>query len=176
MTTTPVSHRAPELPDASGDVQESVVAGKVEDYRDAYQARDVDRMLALFADDAELTAAPGTFRGKEAIRRFFEWDVRLSPTASVRRTGIGVLVAGQTAVTESVISETAEGIPYEVPSVAVFEFDGDNRIRRLRSYYDKLAIMDQVASGYPGLKGRFFRKQIGYLVALGTRGLDTSPN
>jgi hypothetical protein len=55
-------------------------------------------MLALFADDAEFTLAPGTFRGKEEIRKVLEWDVRLSPTASVREAGIGVLAGGHAAV------------------------------------------------------------------------------
>jgi hypothetical protein len=33
------------------------------------------------------------------------------------------------------------------------EFDGAGPISRLRSYYDKLAVMDQVAPGLPGASG-----------------------
>lgn len=173
MTTTPDLERPPASVSAEGAVRdESELARRVEEFSDAYQARDVDRLLALFTDDAEVTAAPGTFRGTDEIRRFFEWDVRLSPTASVRRTGIGVLVAGQRAVRESVIAATAEGIPYELPGLSVFEFESDGRIRRLRSYYDKLALLDRIASRYPGIKGRIFRRLTGYLVAQGEKGLE----
>jgi hypothetical protein len=34
--------------------------------------------------------------------------------------------------------------------------------------------MEQIASGLPGVYGRFARALIGYLVALGKKGLDTS--
>jgi ketosteroid isomerase-like protein len=153
-------------------LHESEVARCVQEYRDAYQARDVERMLALFADDAELTLAPGTFRGKDAIRKLLDWDVRLSPAATVRDAGIGVHVAEHTAVSERVISLTFEGIPYEEQAVTVFEFDEEGKIRRLRSYYDKLALMDEIASRYPGIRGWIFRRLTGFLVAQGRRGLD----
>lgn len=148
------------------------LVSRTKEFEDAYVARDVDRLLALFADDAELTWAPGTFRGKDEIRKALEWDVRLSPTASVRDVGCGMVVSGQTVVWERVVSSTAEGIPYEEPAVTVYQFDGEGRIVRLRSYYDKLALMHQVASRYPGVKGWVFRKVTGYLVALGSKGLD----
>jgi ketosteroid isomerase-like protein len=154
---------------------ESQLRRTVEDYRSAYQARDVEGMLALFTDDAELTVAPGTFRGKDAIRNLLDWDARLSPTATVRDAGVGVLVCGQTVVWEHVVSLTYESIPYEEEATKVFEFDDGGKIRRLRSYYDKLAIMDQIASRYPGVQGRIFRKLTGYLVAQGSKGLDASP-
>lgn len=160
---------------ARRDAGQSDPGARLEEYRDAYLARDVDRMIELFADDAELTWAVGTFRGKDAIRKVLEWDVRLSPTASVRDAGCGVMVSGRTVVWERVVSLTAEGIPYEHPAVTVFELDDEGRIRRLRSYYDKLAVLDRVASRYPGLRGRVFRRVTGYLVALGSKGLDVRP-
>jgi len=164
--------RAPHL---SGDVSESGLAGRIEEYRDAYQARDLDRILALFTDDAEVTVAPGTFRGKDEIRKLFDWDARLSPTASVRDAGVGVVVSGQTVVWERVVSLSYESIPYEEAATTVVEFDDAGKIRRLRSYYDKLALMDQIASRYPGIQGWMFRRLTGYLVAQGSKGLDATP-
>jgi hypothetical protein len=70
-------------------------------------------MLELFADDAGPTWAGGTFRGKDAIRKVLEWDGRLSPTATVRDAGIGVISADHAVVSERVVNLTAEGIPYE---------------------------------------------------------------
>lgn len=147
---------------------------KVAEYVSAYEARDIDRLMSLFADDAEVTLAPGMFRGKQAIRKVFEWDAKLSPTASVRECGVGVLVFGRTAVAERVISLTYEGIPYEEEVTTIVEFDEEGLIRRSRSYYDKLALMHQIASRYPGIQGRIFRRLTGYLVAQGRKGLDVS--
>jgi ketosteroid isomerase-like protein len=155
---------------------ESKLTVQVERFRDAYQARDVERMLELFADDAGLSWAGGTFRGKEAIRKVLEWDVRLSPTATVRDAGVGVIAADHTVVSERIVNLTAEGIPYEERAVTVYEFDDAGLIHSLRSYYDKLAIMHQIASGYPGFRGRFLRALTGYLVRLGSKGLEAAPN
>jgi hypothetical protein len=105
-----------------------------------------------------------------------EWDVRLSPTAVVRATGTGVIASDHTVVSERVVNLTAEGIPYEEQAFTVVELDDRGLIRRLRSYYDKLAIMHQIASGYPGLRGRIFRALTGYLVRLGSKGMEVSPN
>lgn len=158
-----------------GGIQEKELTDVEAQLRDAYQARDVERLMGLFADDAELTWATGTFRGKEAIRKVFEWDVRLSPTAVVRPAGVGVIVSDHTIVSERVVNLTAEGIPYEERAVTVLEIDDAGLIRRMRSYYDKLAIMHQVASGYPGLRGRAFRSLTGFLVRLGSKGLEVPP-
>ena len=168
-TSEPVTQ--PVAPDSEDEIRRTV-----EEYVAAYEARDIDRLLTLFADDAEATLAPGTFRGKDEIRMLYDWDAKLSPTASVRDTGIGVLVSGRTAVCERRISLTYEGIPYEEEAATIFEFDDAGLIRRQRSYYDKLALMDEIASGYPGIQGRIFRRLTGYLVAQGRKGLDMPPS
>ena len=62
-------------------------------------------VLEFFADDAEWTLAPGTFSGKDGIRRYLEWDMRTSPEATYRLTGIGVLTAGNVAVRETVVEQ-----------------------------------------------------------------------
>ena len=151
------------------------LAARHEELRQAYLARDIERLVALFADDGQVTAAPGTFRGKDAVRKFFSWDAGLSPTVSVRDTGIGVLVAGSTVVWERVISLSYEGVPYDEDVTTVIEFGDDGLIRAYRSYYDKLAVLDRIASGLPGVQGWFVRRLTSYLVAQGRKGLDTSP-
>lgn len=150
------------------------LARRVEEFRSAYQDRDVEGMLALFADDAEVIMAPGKFRGKAAIRKFWEWEVRMVPVAASSDTGLGMVVVGRSVVWERRVSETAEGVPYTTDAVTILEFDDAGLIRRYRSYYDKLAVMEQIASGLSGVYGWFARALIGYLVALGKKGLDTS--
>ena len=144
-------------------------------YREAYQSRDLEQMMDLFADEAEVVWAAGSFRGKDAIRRVLEWDFESSPTATVRDVGIGITTVGRTAVWERVADLTAEGIPFVEQGVMVIEVDEYCRIRSLRSYYDKLGILHQIASGYPGLRGRVFRALTGYLVRQASKGLDVAP-
>jgi ketosteroid isomerase-like protein len=55
----------------TSELRQGELARRVEEYRTAFQARDVEGMLELFADDAELTAAPGTFRGRLLFARPF---------------------------------------------------------------------------------------------------------
>ena len=85
---------------------------RAEEFRSASQDRDVERMLALFADDAQVTMAPGTFRGKAAIRKFFEWETRMAPVATSKDTGLGLAVVGRSVVWECQVSETVQGVPY----------------------------------------------------------------
>ncbi len=146
---------------------------RAEEFRSASEDRDVERMLALFADDASATMAPGTFRGKAAIRKLFEWEVRLSPAVTNKETGLGMVAVGRSVVWERQVSETTEGVPYTTDAVTILEFDDAGLIRRYRSYYDKLAVMEQIASGMPGVYGWFARALTRYLLAQGRKGLDT---
>lgn len=152
----------------------SDLVAQVERFRDAYLRRDVDGMTALFSDDAELVAAPGSFRGKDAIRKFLQWDADLSPTARVDDVGVGVAVAGRTTVVwERVLHLTYEGIPYREDAATILEFGDSGLIRRYRSYYDKLAVVDQVASGLPGAAGWFTKQVVQVVVAVGSQGLES---
>lgn len=157
------------------ETTKSALQERLQQYRLAYEARDVDGMLALFTDDGEFTAAPGTFRGKAAVRRFLQWDATLSPTTTVHDTGIGVLVAGHTAVWERIISLSYKNVPYQERSVAIVEFDDDACITAFRSYYDKLNVLDQISAGLPGIYGWIMKKLVGVLVSAGSKGLATGP-
>ena len=139
-----------------------------------YLARDVDGMLALFSADAELVAAPGVFRGKDAIRQFLQWDADLSPTATIDDVGICVCAADETTVVwERVIHLTYEGIPYHEDAATILEFDDSGLIHRYRSYYDKLAVIEQVTSGLPGVSGWFTKEVVRVVGALATTGLES---
>lgn len=146
----------------------------VERFREAYLARDVDAMVALFANDAELHAAPGVFRGTEEIRAFLRWDAELSSAVTLDDVGIGVgVVDGSTVVWERVIHLSFEGVPYHEDAATILEFADSGLIRRYRSYYDKLAVVEQVASGLPGVGGWFTSQVVKVVVAAGSRGLET---
>jgi ketosteroid isomerase-like protein len=143
----------------------------VEGYVEAFAPRDVEKALEFFSDDAEMTEPPGTFTGKDGVRRLLEWDVRLSPVAKSRPSGIGLLAQGNVAVEEEILEQTYEGRPYEYPLVRVFEIGDDGKIRRLRVYFDRLGIEQQVARQYPGIRGWIFRRLINFVIAQGEKGL-----
>ncbi len=156
------------------EARQGELTRRVEEFRSASQDRDVERMLAMFADDAEVTMAPGTFRGKTAIRKFFEWEVQIAPVSASADVGLGMVAVGRSVVWECQVSETTHGVPYTTDAVRILEFDDAGLIRRYRSYYDKLDVVEKIASGMSGVYGWFARALTGFLVAQGRKGLDTS--
>ena len=140
----------------------------VEEFDRAMEKRDVQAALEFFADDAKWTVPPGTFSGKDSIRRVLEWEMRLPMT--YRLTGIGVLAAGNVAVREAVVEEVWEGIDFDCPLLTVMEFNDERKIQRMRSYCDYLGIEQQIAAKYPGIKGWVFRKLINFAVAQAQKG------
>jgi ketosteroid isomerase-like protein len=157
-------------------MQDETLIDLVERYHEYYTARDIDAIMALFTDDAVVNWAGGTFRGKAKIRKVVEWDFDQSPSARVDITGIGIVTGDRLAIAERVVHLTADEIPYEEPALTVFEVDDQGAIVEMRSYYDKLGLMHQIASKYPGIKGRLFRAMTGFLVKMGRQGLDASPD
>jgi ketosteroid isomerase-like protein len=151
---------------------ELAVRDVVERFRNAYDRRDVDGASELFADDAVLVFAPRAFKGKNEIRQGLEWDAHLSPTSKTRLSGIEVLARANVAVVESVVQQTAEGIGYECPVVTVIELGDDRKIRRMSSYYDRLAIMQQVAAKSSGLRGGVFKRLVSSLISQAEKGLE----
>lgn len=152
---------------------ELAVRDVIERLRNAYDRRDVDGALELFADDAVLVFAPRAFKGKGDIRHGLEWDAQLSPTSETRLSGIEVLARANVAVMESVVvQQTADGIGYECPVVTVIELGDDRKIRRMSSYYDRLAIVQQVANKSSGLRGAAFKRLANALVSQAEKGLE----
>ncbi len=136
---------------STDELAQSELARRAKEFRSASQDRDVERMMTLFADDAEAAMEPGTFRGKAAVRERFEWEVQLSPVATSHDTGLGMVVVGRSVVWEHQVSETVHGVSYTTDAVTILEFDDAGLIRRYRSYYDKVPVMEQIASALSGI-------------------------
>lgn len=154
-----------------GAATEATVERIVARFGEAYDGRDIDAVVELFAEDGDWRVGPGTFTGKDGVRRLLEWDVGLSPTLTSREEGAGIVTKGSVGFREHRIEQTAEGIPISYPCLSVFEVNETGKIQHVRSYYDKLGIMHDIASKYPGVKGWFFRKMVNALVAQGEKGL-----
>ena len=143
-------------------------------YLQAFAARDVAGALEFFADDAEMIEPPGRFAGKDAIRTLLEWDVRLSPVANASPSGVGVLTHEGIVVEEEVVEQTFEGRRYSYPLVRVFEINDDGRIQRLRVYFDRLSMLQRIATQTPGIQGRLFKALINYVVGQSEKGLSAT--
>ena len=100
----------------------------------------------------------------------------MCPTARVEDSGMGVVVDGRTIVWERVVHLTNDGIPFEERAATILELDDAGLISRLRTYYDKLDVLDQIASGSTGIQGRMFRMLTSWLIRHGSEGLDLEPD
>ena len=153
--------------DLDQQVREAVQA-----FHQAFQDRDVGAMVATYAPDGQVTAAPGTFCGHEQVRTIAQWDVDTSPVATVRDTG-GTVVHGHAAIWEGEITERYGDIDYTYPIVEVYEFDEGLKITRKHNYYDKLAILRQIAAQLPGVQGAVYRFLLDRVIDAGETGLTT---
>jgi uncharacterized protein (TIGR02246 family) len=109
----------------------SLAADVVDAQIEAYRARDVERFLSHYADDASVVAFDGTalFAGKQAMRehygKLFADSPRLSVTIANRMT------AGDFVVDEEDVSGFHFGdMPTEMTALAVYRVT-DGRISKL---------------------------------------------
>ena len=142
----------------------------VRDFLEAYDERDVEKMLTFFAEDAVWVSPVGTFKGKEGLRRVLTWDTQITPTIKSRYSGIGILVKGNKAVSEGISEGDYEGKTFEEPGITVFEFS-DDKIQHIRLFYNKLSMVKQVAMQYTGIVGWFVKRIVNYIVKSGEKGL-----
>jgi ketosteroid isomerase-like protein len=113
----------------------NVVAALIE----AYNARDIDSLLALFDDRVEwhTTAGflwPGPYRGRDGLRGLFEhwWQGWERGHADVTEM---VEADGQAMVSADIHGRSAgDGLDVHVPLNWVFQVGGDGLITLVRSY------------------------------------------
>ena len=151
-------------------MSEKKIERVVNAFREAFDERNVEKMLALFAQNAVWVSPVGTFKGKEGLRRVLTWDTQVSPTVKNKRCGIGIMVKGNKAVAESISEGWYEGKRYKIRGIVAFEFAGD-RIQHIRLFYDKLSVIKQVAMQYKGITGWFTKKLVNAIVKRGEKGL-----
>jgi steroid delta-isomerase-like uncharacterized protein len=123
----------------------------LEDYCDAVNSHDVERIASFFTDDGIFEDVPrGVYRGKEQIKANFDSEFASMPDLKVElRT---LFVAGDWAGAESVMTGTNTGdlpmLPATNKSVSVraasiFEMRG-NKIKRNSNYFDMGSLMQQL--------------------------------
>jgi len=118
------------------------------DFGKAWVERDVEKMLSFFAEDGVFVSRDGTFKGKEELRRFWTWDVKVNPNVKYRDAGVGIVVKGNKIFHELIVEGvTPDGRKFEIPGMDVYEIS-DGKIQQKRSFYDGLSIAKQCAKGW----------------------------
>lgn len=103
-------------------------------YVDAFNDRDRQRWISLFAPDAEHVDPVGTppRRGREQIAEF--WDRAFSRAESIRIEPTIVIPAGHEAVMVAVVHSVQPTRVDELDAVDFFRFDGEGLITGLRAF------------------------------------------
>ncbi|EYF00485.1 nuclear transport factor 2 family protein [Chondromyces apiculatus] len=108
--------------------------------QDALLAGNVERYLALFAEDV-ISAGPVSppSRGRAALKHHVE--ALLAGFSSIRFVERQVFAVGRSAALRySLEAESHSGKPVRLTGVDVFEIDEDSRIHRVTSYFDPAAL------------------------------------
>jgi ketosteroid isomerase-like protein len=105
---------------------------------------DVEKSLSLFTDDAVYDTPYGPYKGKEAIRKLLNAMARNMKGMKITESGNGIIMQGDKAFFEHMLSGTYQGKKYEMLGICAYEFKGD-KISYMRTVFDRLLTAQQVA-------------------------------
>ena len=83
---------------------EAAIQATMEELAAATRARDTTALMACFAEDAVLEGVGGTYRGKAAIARSFDWTWEMLPKLEYHDVGMGMRIVDSMAVYEGVMT------------------------------------------------------------------------
>ena len=112
-----------------------------------YATKDIEKALSLCTEDADWVTPQGTFRGKEEFKRYLKWMLDISPDMACTDSGVGIIVNGNKAVYEHLVSGTIQGMQCQVPVMCAYEFS-NGRIQHIRTVLDRLGMVKQAAKGW----------------------------
>ena len=127
---------------------EEKIAGIMREFVRSMAAGDVTKTLNYLTDDPVYTTPYGTSKGKEAIKQLLTAMSKNMKDMKVTETGNGIIVQGDKAFFEHVLSGTLQGKKFEMLAMCAYEFSGD-KIKNMRSVYDRLLTAQQVVKGWP---------------------------
>ena len=117
--------------------------------RDSFKAMekgDVEKGLSLWAEDGVWITPAGTFQGREELMRYLTWMAESTQDLEITETGNGIIVQGDKAFVEHIITGTFQGRRAAVLAMCAWEFS-DGKIQCIRTVYDRLS------AGRPPSKG-----------------------
>lgn len=113
----------------------------IEAFIAAFNRKDVDAVMAFFADDAVYHNMPmAPVKGRDAIRRVI--DMFIDPAESVDWRIIEMAQDGSIVFAERLDRFVIDGKAVELPCAGVFEI-ADGKIRQWRDYFDLQTWLSQ---------------------------------
>ncbi|MFB0503706.1 MAG: nuclear transport factor 2 family protein [Candidatus Bathyarchaeia archaeon] len=115
---------------------------------EAFNKKDLTRLISFFEDDAIIIQPEGTFRGKEEIKRYHSWSFSNFPDLTLMEKDF--ISEENKAVLEFVKewpSARGGSDKQQFPGLASFEFR-NGKVQQSHDYYDRLLIAQQGASGW----------------------------
>jgi uncharacterized protein (TIGR02246 family) len=116
---------------------------------DAFNRKDLEGLLFLFADDAVMIRPEGIFRGKDEIKRFYAWNF----ASYLQNTLVekNFVIEGDQVVLEFVSEATVvrsdKELKQHLPGMVLFEFK-NGKVQQVHDYYNKLLSAQQLANGW----------------------------
>jgi protein involved in ribonucleotide reduction len=111
-------------------------------------AGNADKAITYLTEDMVWVTPYGTYKGKGEAKQVLAAMARNMKNMKFTETGNGIIVQGDKAFFEHVLSGTFQGNKYEMLSMCAYEFSGE-KVKAMRTVYDRLLIAQQVASGWP---------------------------
>jgi len=108
---------------------------------------DGDKMASYVTDDSTWTGPGFSYKGKEGIKKYVKALSQSVKEARVTESGNGIIVDGDKAFFEHVISGAFQGKKFEYLAMCSYEFSGD-KIKTVRTASDRLLLAQQVAGGW----------------------------
>jgi hypothetical protein len=124
-------------------------ASIMREFAKSLETGDVDKSISLFTDDAIYDTPYGPYKGKEAIRQLLTAMAKNMKGMKVTESGNGIIVQGDKAFFEHVISGTFQGKKYEMLGICAYEFSGD-KVKYMRTVFDRLLVAQQAAPWFAG--------------------------
>ena len=115
----------------------------------AIEMGDVEKAVSFLTDDVVYDIPQGSFKGKSEVKRLLTWMTQTVSDMKVTESGVGIIAAGNKAVYEHDMEGTVEGQRVKYLALCAYEFK-DGKIQCLRTVFDRLAMAQQVATGWFG--------------------------
>ena len=115
-------------------------------FKDAYNKKDIEKLLSLFTEDADWVNPDGIYKGKEEIKNYLKWVFEIVPDQKLIESGVKIIAEEDRAAYEHILEGSFEGMKYQILVLCIYEFKGD-KIQHTRAAYDRLSLAKQVAKG-----------------------------
>ena len=115
------------------------------DFDKAVETKNMERILASFADDCEIELLGQHLSGREGMNRWLDWLHK--HIAEVKFEPITILVEGNTFFEEFIVkARLLSGVEIKSKQAEVLLYE-DYKIKSLRLYFDRLDFADVLAKG-----------------------------